>query len=118
MSARNCISAVTVPSQLPQTSQRPPRTLKEKRPTVTEAAALGVGLGGEGLRMSSKALIVAVSGGSSVGVRPMGDWSTRMTSLRWICVRRGFAEEMRRLWLGGDRVRDLAELAWAAQYRT
>ena len=45
MSARNCISTVTVPSPS-QTSQRPPGTLKEKLPAV-KPAALGVGLGGE-----------------------------------------------------------------------
>ena len=45
MSARNCISTVTVPSPS-QVSQRPPGTLKEKC-AGAEAAAFGVGLGGE-----------------------------------------------------------------------
>jgi hypothetical protein len=55
MSARNCISTVTVPSPS-QTSQRPPGTLKEKLPAV-KPRRLASGWAAKSARMSSKALM-------------------------------------------------------------
>ena len=67
MSARNCISTVTVPSPS-QTSQRPPGTLKEKWPAV-EAAALGVGLRGE----EGADVVEGLDVGDGVGARGAAD---------------------------------------------
>ena len=55
MSARNCISTVTVPSPS-QTSQRPPGTLKEKLPAA-KPLRLASGWVAKRARISSKALI-------------------------------------------------------------
>jgi hypothetical protein len=55
MSARNCISTVTVPSPS-QTSQRPPGTLKEKAPGP-KPLRLASGWAAKSARTSSKALI-------------------------------------------------------------
>src|ERR1700734_1578318 len=55
MSARNCISTVTVPSPS-QTSQRPPGTLKEKCPGP-KPRRLASGWAAKRARRSSKALM-------------------------------------------------------------
>src|ERR1039458_441283 len=75
-SARNCISTVTVPSPS-QVLQRPPGTLKEKCPGVSESR-LASGCDANNSRTRSKPLIYVM--GFERGVRPIGVWSTSTTS--------------------------------------
>ena len=67
MSARNCISTVTVPSPS-QVSQRPPGTLKEKA-AGAEAATFGVGLGGE----EGADVVEGLDVGDGIGARGAAD---------------------------------------------
>ena len=67
MSARNCISTVTVPSPS-QTSQRPPGTLKEKA-AGGEVLALGIGLRGE----EGADVVEGLDVGDGVGARGAAD---------------------------------------------
>src|ERR1039457_365414 len=75
-SARNCISTVTVPSPS-HVLQRPPGTLNEKCPGVSDRR-LDSGCEANNSRTRSKPLIYVM--GFDRGVRPMGVWSTSTTS--------------------------------------
>src|SRR3972149_1973785 len=77
MSARNCMSTRMYPAPS-HCSHLPPTTLNEKEPTF-RLCILASRVEEKSLRISSNTFTYVM--GLERGVRPIGDWSTRITSL-------------------------------------